>query len=159
MEPLPRTAALAEEEFADDPEEKEEHDFYWEEVENLRTGEINMIRRRGYVPRGCNPRRNQVYSTGTGGRKNYPSNNLYQQYVPKTLTKSTGVGSGECKDRRERGERSGGIVGSGGEERGKAQLLSIWCFTPCLAVDFRMISNELLMLFGDEGHQFINRIM
>ena len=44
------------------------------------------------MPRSSNPRRNQVYSTGTGGRKNYPSNNLYQQYVPKTLNKSTGTG-------------------------------------------------------------------
>ena len=33
-----------------------------------------------------------MYSTGTGGRRNYPSNNLYQQYVPKTLTKNTGTG-------------------------------------------------------------------
>ena len=41
--------------------------------------------------RGSNPRRNQVYSTGTVGRRNYPSSNLYQQYVPKTLTKSTGT--------------------------------------------------------------------
>ena len=50
MEPLPRTAALAEEEFADDPEEKEEHDFYWEEIVNPHIGEINMIKRRGFVP-------------------------------------------------------------------------------------------------------------
>ena len=67
-------------------------------------------------------------------------------------------GSGECRDRRERGGRSGGIVGSGGRRGERESSNSIYLFTPCLTVDFRMISNELLMLFGDEGQQFIRYI-
>ena len=51
-----------------------------------------MIKRQGFVPKGSNPRRNPMYSTGTNGRKNYPSNNLCQQYGPKTTTRSPGTG-------------------------------------------------------------------
>ena len=86
MELRPRVAALNDEEVAAEPRGEEEHDFYWEEIENLQTGEINMIKRREFVPKGSNPRQNLMYSTGTVGRRNY---NLYQQYLPKTITKST----------------------------------------------------------------------
>ena len=74
---MPRVAVLNE--AAASPKVVEEPGVYLGEIENPQTGKI---KRRGFVPRGSNPRRNPVYSTGTNGRKNYPSNNLYQQYVP-----------------------------------------------------------------------------
>ena len=92
LEPSPRVAALNEEKLAPELKEGEEQGFYWEEIENPHTGEINMIKRRGFVPKGSNPRRNPVYSTGTSGRRSYPSNNLYQQYVPKAINKNAGTG-------------------------------------------------------------------
>ena len=91
LEPSPRVVALNEEETAASQKEYEEPGVYWEESENPQTGEINVIKRQG-LPKGSNPRRNPVYSTGTNGRKNYPSNNLCQQYGPKTTTRSPGTG-------------------------------------------------------------------
>ena len=56
LEPSPRVAAFADEELAAEPKEEEEYDFYWEEIENPHTGETNIFKRQGFVPRGSNPR-------------------------------------------------------------------------------------------------------
>ena len=56
LEPSPRVAAFNDEELVAEPKEGEEHDFYWEEIVNPHNGEINMIKRRGFVPKGSNPR-------------------------------------------------------------------------------------------------------
>ena len=56
LEPSPRDAAFADEELAAEPKEEEEYDFYWEEIENPHTGETNIFKRQGFVPRGSNPR-------------------------------------------------------------------------------------------------------
>ena len=50
LEPSPRVAVLNEEEAAANPRVDEEPGVYLEEIENPQTGEINMIKRRGFVP-------------------------------------------------------------------------------------------------------------